>query len=197
MKKKWIVGLASVLVLSSATVAFGEAAVRLYLNGERNSKINVAGTQIEAAQELATSLGAFASYDKETGKLFIEKPNVNIMVLEGIQQLKNKDILLSNPVTGWLEKDIPRNFGVFVEVDNITDSKEMMVKINILGPDNQVVDASKERSYSVRDGGFYFSQPFVSTKLSKIGTYRVQVVMKNEKNDEWIVVGENTFTVGK
>ncbi|AIG27867.1 hypothetical protein GOP56_09870 [Brevibacillus sp. 7WMA2] len=197
MKKKWIAGLATVIVAATATTAWGDTSIRTYFNGERNTKIEVTASTLDMTQELITSLGGFATYDRETGKLFIDKPNVNIMVLEGVQQNKNNDIVLTNPVTGFLEKNIPRNFGVYVEVDNIIDAKDMSVKVNIIGPDGNVVDSSKEKSYSVRDGGFFFSQPFVSTKLKKNGTYKVQLTMKKEKDANMIVVGENSFTVGR
>jgi hypothetical protein len=105
---------------------------------------------------------------------------------------------LSNPVKNWTDKDVPRSFGVFVEIDNAPVSKELVLKVVLVGPNGKVITSGDQRTFSTRsETSFYFSEPFISTKLDQYGTYKVQVLMKRDKNSAFVKVGENTFTVGR
>ncbi|EST52871.1 hypothetical protein T458_18160 [Brevibacillus panacihumi W25] len=200
MKKRWLSALVVLAVAGVGSVgstALGEGEIRVFLGGERVAT-NLPASSAEPLEEVINSMGGFVDYDEHTGKLEIIKPNVNILVLEGIQQTRNKTIVFSNPVKGYSDKDVPRTFNVFVEVDEAPVAKDLRMRVELIAPDGKTVDRGKEWKYSTQNANsFYFSEPFVSTKLDKYGTYKVQVLMKYDHAKDYIVVGENTFTVGR
>ncbi|MCM3078384.1 MULTISPECIES: hypothetical protein [Brevibacillus] len=198
MKKVW---LSALMVLAVAGVgssaAVGEGEMRVFLGGERVAN-NLPASSAEPVEDVINRMGGFVDYDDRTGKMEIIKPNVNILVLEGIQQTRNKTVVFSNPIKGYSDKDVPRTFNVFVEVDEAPIAKDLRIRVELIAPDGKKVDQGKEWKYSTQNANsFYFSEPFVSTKLDKYGTYKVQVHMKYEKSKDYIMVGENTFTVGR
>lgn len=197
MKKRWITALATLMVAGVATTALGEGILKISIDSEKVGA-ELPASSASAVQTLVEKMGGFSTYDSETGKLVVEKPNVNMLVLEGIQQYRNKDLVFTNPIKGWLDKDIPRSFGVFVEVDNAPVSNELILEVRLVGPNGRVIDAGKERTFSTRSSrSFYFSQPFISTKLDQYGIYKVQLWMKRDKRSPYTLVGENRFTVGR
>jgi hypothetical protein len=197
MKKAWLSALLLLTVAGVGSTALGEGAMRVYLGGERIVDSLPASTT-GSMQKLVKRMGGFAEYDQRSGKLEIVKPNVNILVLEGIQQSRNKNIIFSNPIKGYSDKDVPRTFNVFVEVDDAPVTKDLRLRLVLIGPDGKEVDRGKEWKYSTQNANsFYFSEPFVSTKLEMYGTYKVQLQMKPEKSNEFVTVGENSFTVGR
>lgn len=198
MKKVW---LSALMVLAVAGVgsstAVGEGEMRVFLGGERVAN-NLPASSAEPVEDVINRMGGFVDYDDRTGKMEIIKPNVNILVLEGIQQTRSKTVVFSNPIKGYSDKDVPRTFNVFVEVDEAPIAKDLKIRVELIAPDGKKVDQGKEWKYSTQNANsFYFSEPFVSTKLDKYGTYKVQVHMKYEKSKDYILVGENTFTVGR
>lgn len=195
MKKKSIIALTSLMLLGAAPAVMGDGALKITVDGERVAA-DLGTSSARSVKEVVESLGGFSNYD--SGRLVVEKPEVNVLVLEGIQQTRSKDIVFSNPITGWLEKDIPRTFGVFVEVDDAPSAKDLYVRVKVIAPNGKVVDNGKDRVISSKNNDhFYFSQPFVSMKFDQFGTYKVQVVMKKEKNGQEVIVGENSFKIGK
>jgi hypothetical protein len=197
MKKKWLSALLMLAVAGVGTTALGEGMMRISVGSER-VEANVPASTAGSVQALVNKLGGFTEYDRKSGRLQIVKPNVNILVLEGIQQIRNKNVVFSNPIKGYTDKDIPRTFNVFVEVDEAPVARELKMRLVLIGPDGKEVDRGKEWTYSTRSGtSFYFSEPFVSTKFKEYGTYKVQLKMKSEKYNEYVVVGENSFTVGR
>lgn len=198
MKKTW---LSALLVLTVAGVgsstALGEGALRIFLGGERIVSELPESTSA-SMEELVNRMGGFAQYDKRSGKMDIVKPNVNVLILEGIQQSRNKNVVFSNPIKGYSDKDVPRTFNVFVEVDEAPSAKDLRMQVVLIGPDGKEVDQGKSWKFSTQNGNsFYFSEPFVSTKLEQYGTYKVQVQMKTEHFPQYVTVGENSFTVGR
>lgn len=198
MKKVW---LSALMVLAVAGVgssaAVGEGEMRVFLGDQRVAK-SLPSSSAESLEEVINRMGGFVDYDKRDGKMEIIKPNVNILVLEGIQQTRNKTVVFSNPIKGYNDKDVPRTFNVFVEVDEAPSAKDLRIRVELISPDGKKIDQGKEWKYSTQKANsFYFSEPFVSTKLEKYGTYKVQVHMKYEKSKDYILVGENTFTVGR
>jgi hypothetical protein len=197
MKKTWLSALLMLAVAGVGTTALGEGMMRISVGNER-IQANVPASTAGSVQALVNKLGGFTEYDRKSGKMQIIKPNVNILVLEGIQQIRNKNVVFSNPIKGYTDKDIPRTFNVFVEVDEAPVARELKMRLVLIGPDGKEVDRGKEWTYSTRNGtSFYFSEPFVSTKFKEYGTYKVQLKMKTEKFDEYVIVGENSFTVGR
>jgi hypothetical protein len=197
MKKKWLSALLMLAVAGAGTTAIGEGVIRISIDGERVVS-NVGASNAESVEELVHKLGGFTSYDRKSGKLQVEKPQVNILVLEGTQQMRNKNVVLSNPIKGYSDKDIPRTFNVFVEVDEAPVARELKMRLVLMGPDGKEVDHGKDWTYSTKSGtSFYFSEPFVSAKFREYGTYKVQLRMKSEKYSDYVVVGENSFTVGR
>lgn len=197
MNKKLITALLTLTVVGAGTTALSEGAIRVSIGGERVES-DLPASNAETVQELVSKLGGFSTYDNKLGKLEVEKPNVNILVLEGVQQTRNKDVVFSNPIKGYRDKDVPRTFNVFVEVDEAPVSRELKMRLFLIGPDGKEVERGKESTYSTKSGtSFYFSEPFVSTKFTKYGTYKVQLKMKSEKYDDYVIVGENSFPVGR
>ncbi|MGE5704031.1 MAG: hypothetical protein ACM32O_16025 [Clostridia bacterium] len=197
MKKAAIVAFATMIVAGAATQAFGDGNLKISIDGNKLDK-GFAASEVQSVKELVNGLGGLSVYDKKSGKIQVEKPDVNVMILEGIQQYKNKNIVFSNPIQGYGDKDVPRSFNVFVDVDNAPVSKELKVRLVLVGPDGNIVDKGKEWTYSTKNANsFYFSEPFISTKLEQYGTYTIQVRMKTELYNEYVVVGENSFTVGR
>jgi len=197
MKKTWVSALMLAALVGAGTTALGEGVMRISVGSERMNT-PVPASQSETVEQLVSKLGGFASYDRKAGRMLIEKPNVNMLVLEGTQQIRNKNVVLSNPIKGYSDKAIPRTFNVFVEVDEAPVARELKMRLVLMGPDGKEVEQGKEWTYSTKSGtSFYFSEPFVSTKFSEYGTYTVQLRMKSEKYSEYVVVGENTFTVGR
>lgn len=197
MKKKAMTVLAALMITGVTTTAIGDGSVDVTIDNAR-TKVDLPASSVDSVQDLVESLGAFTDYDKKSGKLNVEKPEVNLLVLEGIQQTRNKALVFSNPIKGWSDKDIPRSFAVFVEVDNAPVSKDLICKVVLVAPNGKVVDSGKELTFSTKNGtSFYFSEPFISTKLEYYGTYKVQLQMKRTKSDDFTVVGENTFVVGR
>lgn len=197
MKKKWLSALLMLAVVGAGTTALGDSMLKIAVGGDRvDSKLST--SDAESVQDLVNKMGGFASFDRKSGKLQVEKPNVNILVLEGTQQFRNKNVVLSNPIKGYTDKDVPRTFNVFVEVDDAPVARELKMRLVLIGPDGKEVDHGQDWTYSTKSGtSFYFSEPFVSTKFREYGTYTVQLRMKSEKYNEYIVVGENTFPVGR
>jgi hypothetical protein len=196
MKKVW---LSAMMVLAVAGIgssaALGEGELRVFLGGERIADDLPASAE-EPVEDVINRMGAFVDYDDRTGKMDIIRPNVNVLVLEGVQQTRSKTVVLSNPVNAYSDKDVPRTFNVFVEVDNAPVDKDLRVQVELIAPDGKKIDEGKEKKFSTKNANsFYFSEPFVSTKLDQYGTYKVQVLMKHGKSN--IIVGENTFTVGR
>jgi hypothetical protein len=197
MKKRWMTALMTLAIAGVATTAIGEGQLKIFMNGER-FETSVPASEASSVKALVKQLGGFTDYDKKSGKMTVVKPNVNILILEGIQQYKNKSIVFSNPIKNYTDKDVPRSFGVFVEVDEAPAARELKMKLVLIGPNGKEVDEGKEFTYSTKNGtSFYFSEPFISTKLREFGTYKVQLLMKSEKFNEYVVVGENSFTVGR
>ncbi len=197
MKKALLVAFATLLISSVATTAMGDGNLRLILGGTRLDT-DFAASDGQSVQDLVTKMGGLSVYDSKTGTLEVEKPLVNVLILEGVQQYKNKGVVFSNPIKSYAEKDVPRSFNVFVEVDEAPVSKDLKMRLFLIGPDGKEVDRGKEWSYSTKNGNsFYFSEPFIATKLDQYGTYRVQVKMKTDVYDNYVVVGENSFTVGR
>ncbi|HZG14727.1 MAG TPA: hypothetical protein VE710_06855 [Candidatus Bathyarchaeia archaeon] len=196
MKKVWMTTLMTMMIAGVATTAIGEGQIRIWMGKDR-IETNVPASESSSVEKIVHSLGAFTNYDEKTGKLSVEKPKVNILILEGIQQVKGKNIVFSNPIKSYNDREVPRTFGVFVEVDGAPEAKQLKMELALIDPDGKEVE-DKEVTYSTKSGSsFYFSQPFVSTKLSKYGTYKVQLKMKTEKYKDYVVVGENSFTVGR
>lgn len=199
MRKAAIVAFATMVmaVAGTTSTAIGDGSLKISLNGSKMDT-DFATSDVQSVQQLATSMGGLSVYDKKTGKLQVEKPKVNVLLLEGVQQYKNKNIVFTNPIQGYGDKDVPRSFNAFVEVDNAPISNELKVRLVLVGPDGNTVDRGKEWTYSTKNGNsFYFSEPFISTKLDQYGTYTLQVRMKTEKYEDYVVVGENSFTVGR
>lgn len=197
MKKGWLSALLVLTVAGVGSTALGEGAMRVFMGGERIVN-SMPASNANSVEEMVNKLGGFVDYDQKTGKLDIIKPNVNVLVLEGIQQTRNKTVVFSNPIKGYSDKDVPRTFNAFVEVDDAPVSKDLRMQLVLLAPDGKEVERGKEWKYSTQNANsFYFSEPFVSTKLENYGTYKIQVLMKNEKFKDYVVVAENTFTVGR
>jgi hypothetical protein len=197
MKKTWLSALLMLAVAGAGTTALGEGTLRISIGDERVNA-SIPASAAGSVQELVNQLGGFTDYDRKSGRVQVVKPNVNILVLEGIQQIRNRNVVFSNPIKGYTDKDIPRTFNVFVEVDEAPVARELKMRVVLIGPDGKEVDRGKEWTYSTQSGtSFYFSEPFVSTKFTEYGTYKVQLKMKSEKFDDYVVVGENSFTVGR
>ncbi|MGK5507651.1 hypothetical protein [Brevibacillus formosus] len=199
MKKAWLSALLALTVAAGvgSTTALGEGAMRVFFGAETVAS-EMPASKAESVESIVNKLGGFADYDQQTGKLQVIKPNVNIIVVEGIQQTRNKNVVFSNPVKGYSDKNVPRTFNVFVEVDDAPVAKDLRMQLVLIGPDGKEVSKGKEWKYSTQNANsFYFSEPFVSTKLEAYGTYKVQVQMKSEKFTSFVTVGENTFTVGR
>ncbi|WP_019120781.1 hypothetical protein [Brevibacillus massiliensis] len=196
MKKKVIPILMALMIAGVSTAANGDGIVKVSVGGEQVG-VELGASSVSSVQEIVDRLGAFSNYDRDSGKLEVEKPAVNVLVLEGVQK-RSRDVILSNPVKNWTDKDVPRSFGVFVEIDNAPVSKELVLKVVLVGPNGKVITSGDQRTFSTRsETSFYFSEPFISTKLDQYGTYKVQVLMKRDKNSAFVKVGENTFTVGR
>lgn len=197
MKKAAIVAFATMVLAGTATTVIGDGNLRITLAGDRVEN-DFSMSDARSVQDLVNKLGGLTAYDKKSGKLLVEKPNVNILIMEGIQQYRNKNIVFSNPIQGYADKNIPRSFNVFVEIDNAPVSRELKMRLVLIGPDGNQVDKGKEWTYSTKNANsFYFSEPFISTKLEKFGTYKMQLLMKSDKYNDYVVVGENAFTVGR
>ncbi|MFF0825494.1 hypothetical protein ACFYU8_08310 [Brevibacillus sp. NPDC003359] len=199
MKKAWLSALLALTVAAGvgSTAAMGEGAMRVFFGAETVAS-EMPASKAESVGTLVNRLGGFADYDQQSGKLQVIKPNVNIIVVEGIQQTRNKNVVFSNPVKGYSDKNVPRTFNVFVEVDDAPIAKDLRMQLVLIGPDGKEVSKGKEWKYSTQNANsFYFSEPFVSTKLEAYGTYKVQVQMKSEKFTSYVTVGENTFAVGR
>ncbi|MGG4449784.1 hypothetical protein HPY28_07090 [Brevibacillus sp. HB1.2] len=199
MKKAWLSALLALTVAAGvgSTTAVGEGAMRVFFGAETVAS-EMPASKAESIESIVNKLGGFADYDQQSGKLQVIKPNVNIIVVEGIQQTRNKNVVFSNPVKGYSDKNVPRTFNVFVEVDDAPVAKDLRMQLVLIGPDGKEVSKGKEWKYSTQNANsFYFSEPFVSTKLEAYGTYKVQVQMKSEKFTSYVSVGENTFTVGR
>ncbi|ASJ54736.1 hypothetical protein ABE237_01485 [Brevibacillus formosus] len=199
MKKAWLSALLALTVAAGvgSTTALGEGAMRVFFGAETVAS-EMPASKAESVESIVNKLGGFADYDQQSGKLQVIKPNVNIIVVEGIQQTRNKNVVFSNPVKGYSDKNVPRTFNVFVEVDDAPVAKDLRMQLVLIGPDGKEVSKGKEWKYSTQNANsFYFSEPFVSTKLEAYGTYKVQVQMKSEKFTSYVTVGENTFTVGR
>lgn len=198
MRKKTVAALTALMIAGVATTANGDGKLHVTLNSQQLS-VELPAATAHAVQEVVNKMGGFSRYDEKAGQLSVVKPDVNIVLVEGIQKTARGDIVFSNPIKGWLDKDIPRNFGVFVEVDNAPVSKELAMKLVLVGPDGKVVEA-KERPRifdTSKVTSFYLSDVFLSTKLTQYGTYRVQVLMKRDEASPYVVVGENRFKVGR
>lgn len=198
MKKIWLSALVAVAVAGvGGAAAWGEGVLRISLNGEEVND-NLPESTAKATEDLIKEMGGFVDYRASSGKMEIIKPNVNVLVLEGIQQTKNKTLVFSNPISGYADKDVPRTFNVFVEVDEAPASRDLQIRLELIGPDGKTVDRGKEWKYNTqRANSFYFSEPFVSTKLERYGTYKIQVQMKLDDDERYVTVGENSFTVGR
>ncbi|WP_103107740.1 hypothetical protein [Brevibacillus reuszeri] len=198
MKKAWLSALLALTVAGVGTAtALGEGAMHIFLSGEQVGS-NMPASNAESVEDIVNKMGGFALYDQQTGKMEIVKPTVNLLIVEGIQQTRNKNVVFSNPVKGYSDKNIPRTFNVFVEVDDAPVAKDLRMQLVLIAPDGKEVDKGKEWKYSTQNANsFYFSEPFVSTKLDSYGTYKIQVQMKSDKFKSYVVVGENSFTVGR
>ena len=198
MKKAWLSALLALTVAGVGTAtALGEGVMHIFLSGEQVGS-NMPASNAESVEEIVNKMGGFALYDQQTGKMEIVKPTVNLLIVEGIQQTRNKNVVFSNPVKGYSDKNIPRTFNVFVEVDDAPVAKDLRLQLVLIAPDGKEVDKGKEWKYSTQNANsFYFSEPFVSTKLDSYGTYKIQVQMKSDKFKSYVVVGENSFTVGR
>lgn len=199
MRKAAIVAFATMVmaIAGTASTAIGDGSVKVVVNGDVVGN-EFAASDSDSLQQVVGTMGGLSAYDKKTGKIAVVKPKVNVLLLEGVQQYKNKNIVFTNPIQGYGDKDVPRSFNAFVEIDNAPVSSELKVQLVLVGPDGKTVDKGKEWTYSTKNGtSFYFSEPFISTKLEQYGTYILQVCMKTEKYDGYVVVGENSFTVGR
>ncbi|QRG65824.1 hypothetical protein [Brevibacillus choshinensis] len=198
MKKAWLSALLATAVMAGVgSTALGEGAMRVFMGGERVVS-SMGSSNANSVEDLVNKMGGFVEYDQNSGKLEIIKPNVNILVLEGIQQTRNKTVVFSNPIKGYSDKNVPRTFNVFVEVDEAPVAKDLRMQLVLISPEGKEIDKGKEWKYSTeKANSFYFSEPFVSTKLGSYGTYKIQVRMKSEQFKSYVVVGENTFTVGR
>jgi hypothetical protein len=197
MKKRWITGLLTFMIAGVATTALGDSLLKITIDGKRISA-DISAAEANGVIDLVNKLGGFVDYNRKSGEFEVEKPEVNILVLEGAQQFKNKDVVLSNPIRSYSDKGVPRTFNVFVEVDNAPVSDDLKLQVVLIGPNGKVVEDGKVKPYNTKKGtSFYFSEPFISTKLEDYGTYKVQVKMKTDNYDSYVVVGENSFTVGR
>ncbi|WP_289139070.1 hypothetical protein [uncultured Brevibacillus sp.] len=198
MKKAWLSALLALTVAGVGTAtALGEGAMHIFLSGDQVGS-NMPASNAESVEDIVNKMGGFVEYDQQTGKMEIVKPTVNLLIVEGIQQTRNKNVVFSNPVKGYSDKNIPRTFNVFVEVDDAPVAKDLRMQLVLIAPDGKEVDKGKEWKYSTQNANsFYFSEPFVSTKLDSYGTYKIQVQMKSDKFKSYVVVGENSFTVGR
>ncbi|GAA4715247.1 hypothetical protein [Brevibacillus fulvus] len=197
MKKRWITAVLTLSMLGFGSVALGDSVLKIYVNGDKIDS-DISASDSKTIQKLAEKLGAFSNLDKSDSQLEIEKPKVNLLVLEGIQQLKNKNILFTNPIQGYRDKNIPRTFNVFVDIDNAPVTDDLKIQLVLIGPNGKEVEDGKVMKFSTKKGtSFYFSYPFISTKLGDYGTYKIQAKMKTDDYEDFVVVGENTITVGK
>jgi hypothetical protein len=186
------------ILLGLSTAAIGDGNVKVFL-GDEPIGVSLPASVVSEVQEIVQEMGGFSSFNRDAGKFKIERPLVNMLILEGIQQTKSKDIVFTNPIKGFVDRNVPRDFGVFVEVDEAIPSKELTVKVVIVAPNGKIAASGRERTFSTTEtqDSFFFSEPFISTKLDQFGTYKVQVLMKRGKNSPYVVVEENTFTVGR
>lgn len=197
MKKLALMALTTMMIVGVSTTALGDGSIDVTVDKARTN-VELPASSVGSVQNLVEKMGGFTSYDKKTGKLIVETPEVNLLILEGIQQVRNKGLVFTNPIKGWTDKDIPRSFGVFVEVDNAPVSKNLECQVVLIAPNGKVLDSGKEQKFSTTNGtSFFFSEPFISTKLPYYGTYKVQLKMKRSDKEAYRVVGENSFTVGR
>ncbi|MGD8189960.1 hypothetical protein ACQCN2_08255 [Brevibacillus ginsengisoli] len=197
MKKLALMALTSLMIVGVSTTALGDGSLDVLVDKTR-THVELPASSVESVQDLVDKMGGFTSYDKKSGKLIVETPRVNMLVLEGIQQVRNKGLVFTNPIKGWTDKDIPRSFGVFVEVDDAPVSKELECQVVLIAPNGKELDSGKQQKFSTINGNsFFFSEPFISTKLPYYGTYKVQLKMRRSDKDPYTIVGENSFTVGR
>lgn len=196
MKKRWFAALVTLAIAGVGTTALTEGDIRILIDGDKMST-DIPASEAKSVEEMVNKLGAFADFDKKSGRLEVEKPKVNMLIVEGIQQFKNRDIVFSNPIKGYTDKDVPRTFNVYVEVDDAPISDEIKMQVVLIGPNGKEVEKGSVKTSTKKDSHYFFSEAFVSTKLKEFGVYRVQLKMKTDKYDDYVIVGENNFTVGR
>lgn len=197
MRKKTLAVLAALMIAGVATTANGDGNLNVTFNSQPLA-VELPASTVSSVQEVVHKMGGFSAYDEKTGQLSVVKPNVNVVLVEAIQKTAKGGIVFSNPIKGWLDKDIPRNIGVFVEVDNAPSTKELAMKLSLIAPDGKVVVEKGPRMFDTsKVTSFYLSDVFFSTKLDQYGTYKVQVLMKRDESSSYIVVGENRFKIGR
>ncbi|WCN38951.1 hypothetical protein [Aneurinibacillus uraniidurans] len=204
MKAKVLILLASLCVSGVAAAASGESYLGKYpivdvkWNGAAFGKeghppvINLEGVTMAPLAELTKKMGAFLSKEEATGTINIVKPNVNMIVAAGIQEEGDKEYTIRSPFMA-VTAGSKASFSVFADIDNAPPDSMLVFKIVVRDPSGTEQYVSYPQSYATGRNGtaFLYTHNVKGMDFRQAGDYRVQLIMKRDSDDEYMIVGEN------
>ncbi|BAU27447.1 hypothetical protein DFP93_102307 [Aneurinibacillus soli] len=204
MKAKALILLALLCMSSVATAASGGEYLGKYpivdvkwngtafgLDGQPPA-IDLEGVTMAPLAELAKKTGAFLSKDKEDGTINVVKPNVNMIVAAGIQEAGDKEYSIRSPFMA-VATGSKASFDVFADIDNAPPDSVLVFKIVVRDPSGAEQYVSYPQNYSTARNGtaFLYTHNVKGMDFRQAGDYRVQLIMKRDSDEEYMIVGEN------
>ncbi|MFF2093528.1 stalk domain-containing protein [Paenibacillus sp. NPDC058174] len=185
MKFSKIAILLVVLTLCGGTLMFADAAsqkVRVILNGSEldDSGLIVDNKTYLPLRQIANGLQAIVSWDNQTKKATLYKPNVHMVLFQ------------DKVVFGNVDKGNRYTFNVLSQIDNLT-TEVSAVKVSITDP-NGTEKVIQSQSVNITKDNFWYRTEDIKYNFEYSGKYAVRFYMKTSASDEWTVVSEKLIT---
>ncbi|MWC26795.1 stalk domain-containing protein [Paenibacillus sp. MMS18-CY102] len=156
--------------------------VRVVVNG---SELDDAGLLQDGKtylplRQIAGTLQALVSWDENSKKVTVYKPNVHMFLFQ------------DNVIFGNVNKNNRYTFKVFAQIDNLL-TDVAAVKVSIFDPygSEKVI---QQQTVNVTKDNFWFRTEDIKYNFDAAGKYSVRFYMKAGDSDEWRQVSEKLIT---
>ncbi|MGZ9587053.1 stalk domain-containing protein [Paenibacillus marinisediminis] len=168
--------------LSAAPVAGAESSVdkvEVKINGHSvpEGGLVVDGRTYMSVRQLQDSLRAFVYWDADNKRLYLTKPNVNMLLF------RDKTIF------GKVEAGSKVSFSVFTQVDSLKTEVDS-IRLTITDP-NGKTSKIQESPLTISQDNFWFRSDDYKYEFKHKGDYKIQCFLR-QKNGEYALMSEMT-----
>lgn len=184
MKKRLVIMLTCLLILSSVVVAFsvngeyeGFSIINVIINGERiKSDIPAVlfyGKTMMPVREVSDSINSMVDWNSDTKTVNIIKPEIDMIVAKQIDENQDGSISIANTIR-MLEKGKEASFFGLLQLEGLVKGK-YTYRIVILDPKGEVFFNNGEDSVVVQEdkGSFIKVLTFKDIIFQEEGTYKL------------------------
>lgn len=185
MKVRKVLIALMLLSVWGGSMIFADSAVqkvRVVING---SELDEAGLLTDGKtylplRQMASTLQALVSWDENSKKVTVYKPNVHMFLFQ------------DNVIFGNVNKSSRITFKVFAQIDNLL-TDVAAVKVSIFDPYG-TEKLIQQQNVNVSKDNFWFRTEDIKYNFDSAGKYSVRFYMKASESDDWRQVSEKLIT---